>query len=77
MLLGRLRPEFFGHIFGHNADEELDVGVVREKFQVLTDEINAANPLVDPLSVEQTAVCVSPWKMSLRALLHLCHATSM
>eukprot|EP00750_Incisomonas_marina_P010684 INCI16297.16.p1 GENE.INCI16297.16~~INCI16297.16.p1 ORF type:complete len:594 (+),score=116.95 INCI16297.16:1283-3064(+) len=55
VLLGRLRPEFFGNIFGHKADETLDVDVVKDKFATLTEEINAANPLVQPLTPEQTA----------------------
>ena len=56
VLLGRLRPEFFGSIFGHKADETLDVDVVRAKFGALTDKINTDNPGVPPLSVEQAAV---------------------
>ena len=60
VLLGRLRPEFFGNIFGHKADETLDVDVVKDKFATLTEEINAANPLVQPLTPEQTAVGAVP-----------------
>ena len=40
VLLGRLQPDHFPHVFGPNANEPLDAGIVREKFKVLTDEIN-------------------------------------
>lgn len=42
VMLGKLQPEFFPHIFGPNADQALDPEVVTTKFTDLADEINAA-----------------------------------
>ncbi len=42
VMLGKLSPEFFPRVFGPNADEPLDLGVVREKFAALSAEIEAA-----------------------------------
>ncbi len=39
VMVGKLRPEFFPAIFGPNQDQRLDVEVVREKFQLLSQEI--------------------------------------
>lgn len=39
VMLGKLRPEFFPHIFGPNADQPLDDKIVREKFEELADQI--------------------------------------
>ena len=41
VLLGRVRPEYFPHIFGPNETEPLDVDATRAAFEVLTAEINA------------------------------------
>jgi 5-oxoprolinase (ATP-hydrolysing) len=41
LFLGRLVPEAFPKIFGPNENEPLDEEVVREKFEILTKEINA------------------------------------
>ena len=40
LFLGRIIPEFFPKVFGPNADEPLDVEIVREKFYELTNRIN-------------------------------------
>ncbi len=42
VMLGKLSPEYFPRVFGPNADEPLDLGVVREKFAALSAEIEAA-----------------------------------
>ncbi|MCF8468041.1 MAG: hydantoinase B/oxoprolinase family protein, partial [Sneathiella sp.] len=42
VMLGKLAPEFFPKVFGPNADEALDVDIVRERFAELSDKINAA-----------------------------------
>ncbi|WP_288902208.1 hydantoinase B/oxoprolinase family protein [uncultured Sneathiella sp.] len=42
VMLGKLAPDFFPKVFGPNADEPLDVGTVREKFEALAAKINAA-----------------------------------
>jgi len=42
VMLGKLRPDIFPHIFGPAGDQALDSEVVAEKFAVLSDEITAA-----------------------------------
>ena len=39
VLLGKLRPDQFPHVFGPGADQPLDVVVVRSKFEALAREI--------------------------------------
>ncbi|MEM6409504.1 MAG: hydantoinase/oxoprolinase family protein, partial [Pseudomonadota bacterium] len=39
VLLGKLNPEHFPHVFGPNADEPLDPQAVRAKFEALATEI--------------------------------------
>src|SRR6476646_3446169 len=39
VMLGRIQPEFFPHVFGPEGDQPLDVDVVREKFAALAAEI--------------------------------------
>ncbi len=41
LLLGRVIPKYFPHIFGPREDEPLDVVAVRAAFAVLTEEVNA------------------------------------
>lgn len=40
LLLGRIEPSLFPHIFGENADQPLDVEATRAAFDVLTEQIN-------------------------------------
>jgi N-methylhydantoinase A/oxoprolinase/acetone carboxylase beta subunit len=42
VMLGKLRPEFFPRVFGPGQDEPLDADVVRERFEAVTSQINAA-----------------------------------
>ncbi|NQY60430.1 hydantoinase B/oxoprolinase family protein [Cognatishimia sp.] len=39
VLLGKLNPDHFPHVFGPNADQPLDKDIVRQNFQALADEI--------------------------------------
>lgn len=39
VLLGKLNPDHFPHVFGPNADEPLDIDAVREKFEALAAQI--------------------------------------
>jgi 5-oxoprolinase (ATP-hydrolysing) len=39
VLVGKLQPEFFPHLFGKDGKQPLDVATVRAKFQELTDRI--------------------------------------
>jgi 5-oxoprolinase (ATP-hydrolysing) len=49
VLLGKLQPDLFPPVFGPDADQPLDVDVVREKFEAMAVEIG------DGLSVEEIA----------------------
>jgi len=42
VMLGKLQPEFFPHVFGPNADQPLDRDVVVQRFDTLAAEIEAA-----------------------------------
>src|SRR3546814_12307018 len=42
VMLGKLHPDFFPAVFGPNADEKLDAGVVAERFADLAREIGKA-----------------------------------
>ena len=39
VVLGKLNPDHFPHVFGPNADQPLDVDAVRKKFAALAEEI--------------------------------------
>ena len=41
LFLGRLLPEYFPHIFGPNEDQPLDIEITSQKFNELTQKINA------------------------------------
>ncbi|KAJ5261030.1 hypothetical protein N7478_011625 [Penicillium angulare] len=41
LFLGRLLPEYFPHIFGPNEDQPLDTEITSQKFNELTQQINA------------------------------------
>ena len=49
VVLGKLNPDHFPHVFGPNADQPLDVDAVRKKFAALAEEIG------DGKSVEEIA----------------------
>ncbi len=54
VMLGKLSPDHFPAVFGPNADEPLDAGIVREKFEAMAAEIAAATGEA-PRSPEETA----------------------
>ncbi len=58
LLLGRLHPGYFPHIFGTDEKQPLDVDEVREQFAKLTDIINSDphNPYEKKLSPEEVAL---------------------
>ncbi|SET35799.1 5-oxoprolinase (ATP-hydrolysing) [Nitrosomonas marina] len=43
VMLGKIQPDFFPHIFGPNADASLDADIVRKKFAQLACEVTAAS----------------------------------
>jgi 5-oxoprolinase (ATP-hydrolysing) len=40
LMLGKIDPKHFPHVFGHNADMPLDTEVVKEKFMALAEEVS-------------------------------------
>ncbi len=42
VMLGKLQPEFFPHVFGPGGDEPLDAEAVQQKFAALAEDISAA-----------------------------------
>lgn len=55
LFLGRLLPEYFPKIFGPNEDQSLDLEASKAKFEVLTKEINDANPGRPPMTAQEVA----------------------
>ncbi|WP_068279267.1 hydantoinase B/oxoprolinase family protein [Aldersonia kunmingensis] len=53
VMLGRIQPDFFPHVFGPEGDQPLDVDVVREKFAALAAEIHEQTG--DDRTAEQVA----------------------
>jgi 5-oxoprolinase (ATP-hydrolysing) len=44
VLLGKIQPDHFPHLFGPNADQPLDRAIVVEKFEALAAEIGSMRP---------------------------------
>ena len=53
VMLGKIQPDYFPHVFGPNANQPLDGDVVRAKFSALAQEIEAATG--DAMSPERVA----------------------
>jgi 5-oxoprolinase (ATP-hydrolysing) len=53
VLLGRIQPEFFPRVFGPEADESLDAGIVARRFRELAERMTTATG--NPISPEQVA----------------------
>ena len=54
VMLGKLNPELFPKVFGKNANQQIDVNIVKEKFNVLAKEIsNATKKAVSPIEVAE------------------------
>ena len=54
VMLGKLNPELFPKVFGKNANQQIDVSIVKEKFNVLAKEIsNATKKSVSPIEVAE------------------------
>ncbi|WP_339155677.1 hydantoinase B/oxoprolinase family protein [Actinomadura luteofluorescens] len=47
VMLGRIRPEHFPHVFGPDGDRALDAAVVRDRFTALAGEIGDGRPPED------------------------------
>jgi len=55
VMLGKLRPELFPKVFGPNADKSLDINAVREKFEMVTNDINNAFPALKDKTPSEVA----------------------
>ncbi|KAA3628397.1 MAG: 5-oxoprolinase [Proteobacteria bacterium] len=53
VMLGKLQPQFFPHVFGPDADQPLDTTIVHERFAALAERIRAASG--DTRTPEQVA----------------------
>ncbi|WP_448202540.1 hydantoinase B/oxoprolinase family protein [Azospirillum sp. sgz302134] len=54
VMVGKLHPNFFPHVFGPDADQPLDADIVRQKFTDLAAEVNAAlNTAMTPKQVAE------------------------
>ncbi|MBB6252910.1 hydantoinase B/oxoprolinase family protein [Nitrospirillum iridis] len=42
LMLGKIQPAFFPHVFGAGADQPLDLGAVEARFAALADQVRAA-----------------------------------
>lgn len=42
VMLGKIQPDFFPHLFGTNGDEAIDVDIVKKKFDKITKEIRSS-----------------------------------
>ena len=54
VMVGKLQPDHFPHVFGPGADQPIDTDIVREKFEALAADI-ARSTGSDPLTSEETA----------------------
>ncbi|QIL69269.1 5-oxoprolinase [Diaphorobacter sp. HDW4B] len=42
VMVGKLQPQFFPHVFGHSADQSLDAAVVKHKFDEVASQLGRA-----------------------------------
>ncbi|SFM69124.1 hydantoinase B/oxoprolinase family protein [Methanolobus profundi] len=53
LMLGKIDPQYFPHVFGHSADMPLDADVVKERFSILAEEVSTSTG--EKHSAEQVA----------------------
>ncbi len=71
VMLGRIQPHHFPRVFGSGADQPIDVGVVRERFAGLADDVSrAAGRDVSPEEVAEGFLEVAVQNMA-RAILKI------
>ena len=58
VLLGRIQPDYFPHVFGEHSDAPLDAGITEAKFSELSEQITAATG--DPRGPDQVAAGFMP-----------------
>ncbi|MBF0252119.1 MAG: hydantoinase B/oxoprolinase family protein, partial [Alphaproteobacteria bacterium] len=65
VMLGKIQPRHFPHVFGPDANQPLDADVVRERFQALADEIAAATgELMTPENVAEGFLAIAVQNMA-------------
>ncbi|WP_428244100.1 hydantoinase B/oxoprolinase family protein [Gynuella sp.] len=71
VMLGKLQPSYFPSVFGPKGNEPIDVAVVVEKFQQLSDEINArSHSQLTPLQVAEGFLTIAVENMA-NAIKHI------
>ncbi len=64
VMLGKLNPEFFPKVFGKNANEAIDINIVKEKFNELAKEISlATKKTVSPIKVAEGFLSIAVQSM--------------
>ncbi|MGE4576499.1 MAG: hydantoinase B/oxoprolinase family protein [Candidatus Pseudothioglobus sp.] len=65
VMLGKLNPEFFPKVFGKNANEAIDINIVKEKFNELAKEISlATKKTVSPIKVAEGFLSIAVQSMA-------------
>ena len=65
VMLGKLNPEFFPKVFGGNADQSLDVQIVKEKFTHLAEQITTATgKAMNPVEVAEGFLLIAVESMA-------------
>ena len=65
VMLGKLNPEFFPKVFGGNADQSLDVQIVKEKFTHLAEQITTATgKAINPFEVAEGFLLIAVESMA-------------
>ena len=60
LMTGKLLPEHFPHIFGRDADQPLDTGIVRERFEELARDAESATGVArTPLEIAHGALAIA------------------
>ncbi len=60
LMVGKLQPEVFPAVFGPNGDEPLNLEVVREKFALLANEVEAATgKRIDPRAIAEGFLAIA------------------
>jgi 5-oxoprolinase (ATP-hydrolysing) len=65
LMLGKIQPAFFPSVFGPNADQSLDAGIVKAKFEALAGEISkTSGNLIAPETLAQGFIDIAVANMA-------------
>jgi len=59
LLLGKIEPRFFPHLFGPDGDAPLDADIVAEKFAALAREIAATGRTMSPRAIAEGFIAIA------------------